>query len=107
MINMLYFEDITDNENLEYIKKELEKIDIDGILDSGTIAEYLELENSTHFPTVVRSERPDTVSNALLEGKIAILVDTSPFALILPAFFGDFINPAADNYQKSKKSFFV
>lgn len=107
MVNMLYFEDITENESLEYIKKELEKIDIDGILDSGTIAEYLELENKTHFPTVVRSERPDTVANALLEGKIVILVDTSPFALILPAFFGDFINPAADNYQKSKNINFL
>lgn len=102
MINILYFDDIAEKQSLEFIKTELEKIDIDGILDSGSIAEFLELENNTQFPTVIRTERPDTVSNALLEGKIAILVDTSPFALILPAFFGDFINPAADNYQKSK-----
>ncbi len=107
MINILYFDDIAENENLELIKNQLQKIDIDGIIDSGAIAEFLELENTTHFPTVIRTERPDTVSNALLEGKIAILVDTSPFALILPAFFGDFINPAADNYQKSKNINFL
>ncbi len=107
MINLLYFDDITDNENLDYIKKELEKIDIDGIVDSGTIAEYLELENNSHFPSVTRTERPDSVANALLEGKVAILVDTSPFALILPAFFCDFINPIADNYLKTKNVNFL
>ncbi len=102
MINILYCDDIAEQENINLVKKEIEKIDIDGILDSGSIAEFLEIENNSHFPTVVRTERPDAVSNALLEGKIAILVDTSPFALIVPAFFSDFINPVADNYQKAK-----
>ncbi|MCI8394290.1 MAG: spore germination protein [Bacilli bacterium] len=107
MINLLYFDDIAEKENLEKLKAEIEKIDIDGLCDSGTLAEYLELENNTHFPSVIRTERPDTVANALLEGKIAILVDTSPFALILPAFFSDFINPVADNYLKSKNVNFL
>lgn len=101
MINILYFDDITEEELIEKVKKEIKKIDIDGIIDSNTIAEYLELENKSRFPSVIKTERPDNVATALLEGKIAILVDTSPFALIIPAFFGDFINPISDNYHKS------
>lgn len=107
MINILYIDDIAEKESVQKIKKELEKIDIDGLVDSGTIAEYLELENDTHFPSVLRTERPDSVANGLVEGKIAILVDTSPFALILPAFFFDFINPISDNYLKSKNVNFL
>lgn len=101
MLNILYFEDIADETLLEKLKKELEKIDVDGITDSGTLADYLELENNTRFPSVIRTERPDFVAKSLLEGKIVVLVDTSPFALIMPAFFGDFINPIADNYAKA------
>ncbi len=99
--NILYFEDITEDDMVNTVMEELKKIDIDGILDSATLTEYLSKENSTHFPTVIRTERPDHVANSLMEGKIAILIDTTPFALILPAFFTDFINPISDNYSKS------
>ncbi len=99
-LNILYFEDIAEADMVNSINEKLKKIDIDGILDSGTIAEFLSRDNKTHFPTVIKTERPDHVATALLEGKIVILVDTSPFALILPAFFADFINPISDNYKK-------
>lgn len=107
MINVLYFDDIVDMENVNETKKILEQIDIDGITDSGTIAEYFELNSHSSFPTVYKTERPDTVATALLEGKIVLLVDTSPFALIVPAFFGDFINPITDNYSKPKNINFL
>lgn len=106
-LNILYFEDIVESDTLDSIHDTLKAIDIDGILDSGTIAEYLERENNTHFPTVIKTERPDHAANALLEGKIVILVDTSPFALILPAFFADFMNPTTDNYTKSNNINFL
>ena len=64
-------------------------------------------EDKTHFPTYQITERPDFVSKALLEGKLVIVMDTSPFAIILPAFFIDFINPGIDNYHKSKNINFL
>ena len=82
MTNILYFEDIADDELIQSVLNELDKIDIDGILDSGELALFLESNNKSHFPTVLKTERPDHTCNALLEGKIVILVDTSPFALI-------------------------
>ncbi len=100
-INILYFEDITQEDAIAEVKKTISEIDVDGLLDSGTLMEYLERENTTHFPTVMRTERPDHVAHALMEGKIVLLMDTTPFALILPAFFADFMNPITDNYDKS------
>ena len=107
MTNILYFEDIADDELIQSVLNELDKIDIDGILDSGELALFLESNNKSHFPTVLKTERPDHTCNALLEGKIVILVDTSPFALIVPAFFADFVNPITDNYVKEQNINFL
>ncbi len=100
-VSINYLEDIADLENVEIIKEKLKKIDVDGVIDQGTIINYLESENKTVFPTIKRTERPDLVATALLEGKIVIMMDTSPFAIILPSFLVDFINPVSDNYVKS------
>ena len=59
------------------------------------------------FPTIKSTERPDVVSQALLEGKIAIIVDNSPNILILPSFFIDFFHTTDDYYQKSINTSFI
>ena len=107
MIEILYFDDICEEDLVTHVESELKKVDVDGILDSGNISEYLSEENNTHFPTVIKTERPDTASKALLEGKVLLFVDTSPFALIVPGFFSDFLNPVSDNYKKSNNINFL
>jgi len=97
--NILYIDNITDLKLVNDIESKLDDIDIDGILDAGMIKRILD-NSKNPFPTVKLTERPDLVSNALLSGKVAILVDGSPYALILPAFLVDFINPVSDNYSK-------
>lgn len=106
-VGVIYFEDIAEEKLINTIKKKLEKIDIDGIIDSSNIGGLITDEAKNRFPTFMLTERPDNVSKALLEGKIAILVDTSPFVIILPAFFADFINPGVDSYNKSKNVNFI
>lgn len=101
MISINYLEDVASQEDVKKIKNKLNNIDVDGIIDVGTLINYIEAENKSVFPTVKRTERPDAASTAILEGKIVILMDTSPFALILPTFLVDFINPISDNYVKS------
>ncbi len=100
-VGLFYFQDIADMEIVEEIEEKISSIDIDGIIDSANLGQLISKENKVHFPTYILTERPDNVSKALLEGKIALLVDTSPFAIIIPAFFADFINPSADSYNKS------
>ena len=101
LTSILYLDGVAKINNVDKISKILSKIDIDGVIDSSLLAEYLEKDNNNAFaPKSFKTERPDYVCNALLNGKIVILIDNSPNALILPAFLLDFINPPLDNYSK-------
>ncbi len=100
-VQILYFDDITDMNIVSMIKEKLDQLDIDGIIDAGNVANILSEDENTPFPTISQSERPDVIATALLEGKVCIMVDTSPFVLILPSFFADFINPVVDNYNRN------
>ena len=91
---------------VNHIKKNLDKIDIDGIIDSSYLKNSLE-NRFNLFPTLIVTERPDKCSMALLEGKIVILVDNSPYALILPSFFIDFFHTTDDYFQKAFNTSFI
>ena len=91
---------------VEDVCRQLEKINIDGIIDSSYLKSYLEGEH-TLFPTVMMSERPDRASMALLEGKVVVITDLSPYALILPSFFLDYFHTVDDYYQKNSNTTFI
>ena len=97
---------IAKKEIVKQIKDNLEKIDIDGIIDSSYLKQTLECKNNL-FPTISLTERPDKASMALLEGKVIIIVDMSPYALILPSFLIDFFHTTDDYYQKSINTSFI
>lgn len=99
-VGILYIRGIADLDLIEQIKLKLSTIDIDGIIDSTYLKENLESKNNSFFPTIMSTERPDKVSMSLLEGKACIIVDTSPFVLIMPNFFIDFFHTVDDYYQK-------
>lgn len=98
-IGILYMNDIIDENLLKQVKEKLKTIDIDGIMDATYLRENLEA-HKTFFPTISSTERPDKVSMALLEGKIAIIVDMSPYVLIMPTFLIDYFHTVDDYYQK-------
>ncbi len=106
-ISILYFEDIVDLEMIKKIKDKLSMVDIDGVVDSSTVGFLLTGENNSIYPTFMETERPDIVAKSLLEGKVAIVVDTTANVIVVPAFFIDFINPGVDNYNKSKNVNFI
>lgn len=98
-VTIAYLNDVADKKCIEEVKQVLKKIDIDGVLDSGNIREFL-LKQKSVFPQILSTERPDLVCQSILNGKIAILVENSPFAIILPNVFTDFIHTSEDYYQK-------
>lgn len=100
-VSLIYIKDIADSKNIKMVKKHLNNIDIDGIIDSGYIRDYLETKQKSSFPKMISSERPDLTCQNLLNGKIVILVENSPIALILPATLDDFLKSSEDYYQKS------
>ncbi len=98
---MLYIDNICKIQLVNECQKILNKIDTDAIIDAGELKQYLIKEGKNVFPSVKLSERPDIIVRSLLEGKIVIIVDTCPFAIILPMVLADFINPISDNYVTS------
>ena len=96
---ILYLEGIVKPDLVQKVYDKLQKIDIDLLTDAENLISYL--SDKSHFPTVITTERPDRCAEALCEGKIVIICDESPFALIIPAFFVDFINPFTDKYSKN------
>lgn len=97
-VAVFYMENIIEEKLLKEVEKRLDTIDIDAILDSTYIKEIFEKSQSA-FPTIITTERPDTASLALLEGKICIMAENSPYLLIIPSFFSDLFHASEDNYQ--------
>lgn len=100
-VAVLYINGIANEKVIKEARKRLKTINTDGILDSGYIEVFIEDEAATPFPTMFRAERPDVVAANLLEGRIAIIVDGSPFVLIAPAVFVQFFQTADDYYFRS------
>nr|WP_314003299.1 spore germination protein [uncultured Paenibacillus sp.] len=95
-----YIEGIADETLITEVAKRLEKIDIDGVLESGYIEELVEDNPWSPFPQVLSTERPDVVSANLLEGRVVVLTDGTPFALIAPTTFYSLFQAAEDYYQR-------
>lgn len=105
-VGIAYLNNIARNDIVVGVKNHLKKIDIDGIIDSSYLKRVLEKRKNL-FPTLTVTERPDKVSMALLEGKIAIITDMSPYIIILPSFLIDFFHTTDDYYQKSLNASFI
>jgi len=100
-IAIMYIDDIVDKKIVDEVIKKLDSINIDAILDSGYIQQYLEDRPLSLFPQVQTTERPDVVAAAVYEGRVGILVDNSPFALIVPVTLTAFFQSPEDYYSRS------
>ena len=95
-----YIEGTASETLLQEVRKRLKQIKIDGILESGYIEELIEDAPLTPFPQIQNTERPDIVTSNLLEGKVAILVDNTPFVLIVPMTFWSGLQAVEDYYER-------
>ncbi|WP_052088359.1 spore germination protein [Paenibacillus wynnii] len=85
---------------LEEVKQRLNHIQIDEIIESGYIEGLIEDTKYTPFPQIQNTERPDVVSSSLLDGKVCILVDNTPVALIVPLTFWTGMSSVDDYYER-------
>lgn len=99
-VSIMYINGIAKNEIIEEVRKRLKRIDIDGVLESGFIEQLIEDQTNTTFPTIHHTDRPDGVAGNLLEGRIAIFVNGTPFVLMVPALFIDFFQSVEDYYER-------
>ncbi|AVI46967.1 spore germination protein [Bacillus licheniformis] len=97
---ILYIQGKADDSIIKDLKKRLKKVQLDDIQDTGVLEELIEDNKYSPFPQIQNTERPDKVSSALFNGRIAIFVDYSPFALIVPASFGMVMQSPDDFYER-------
>ena len=88
-VAICYLNDTVDKEILAEVKKRLNKMEIDAVLDSGYIQPLLDTPSASLFPSVGTTERPDTLCGKILEGRIGVLVDGTPYALTVPLLFSE------------------
>ena len=107
LVQMVYMEDLVQEEFLEQVKERLGEFRIDGILDSGMLEQLTEKPWYSPFPQYQVTERPDRTALELLNGKIALLCDNSPSALILPGAFSSFMESSEDWYHHFEMATFL
>ena len=98
MVYICYLDSLADEKQITALKKRIEKIDIDGILDSNYIAENIRDHRFSVFKTCGTTERPDVVAARLLEGRIALVVDGTPVVLTIPFLFSENFQSDEDYY---------
>lgn len=105
-VALLYIEDIADPEIVRNVWEKINEIEIDGILGATYIEQLIEDHHYTPFPQIKTTERPDRLVADLLEGRVAILVDGSPDALIIPSLFTGFLQASEDYVERPIISFY-
>ncbi|HEU5141511.1 MAG TPA: spore germination protein, partial [Bacillales bacterium] len=103
-ISVVYIKGIADDGIVQEVHQRLSRIDIDGVLDSQYLESMIKDSPGSPFPTVISTDRPDRVCGDLLDGKVAVVTDGSPFALTTPATFVEFLHSAEDYYDSSLAS---
>ncbi|SEM70275.1 spore germination protein [Terribacillus saccharophilus] len=99
-LTIVYVKDIANEELLENVKNRIEKMDIDHVAESGYIEQLIEDDYLSIFPQVQSTERPDRVMGSILEGRVAILLDGTSYALIVPASFSMMMQSPEDYYER-------
>lgn len=98
-INIVYLEGTVKEGLVDEVKERLRKIKIDAVLESGYIEELIKDSPRSPFTTMQSTERPDKVAASILEGRVAIFVDNTPFVLLVPSYFWEFFQASDDYYS--------
>ncbi len=99
-VDLMYISGLADEKLVETISERLRSVRIDRVLEGEYVEELLRSnQTKTIFPTMYNTDRPDVISAGILEGKIAIFVDNTPFVLLAPTLFVDYMQSAEDYYQ--------
>ena len=107
LIHMLFMEDLVREELLDEIRERMEAFQVDGILDSGMLEQLTEDSWISPFPQYQTTERPDRAAQEILNGKVVLLCDNSPFALIFPGTFSGFMESSEDWYNRFEMASFL
>lgn len=91
-----YMKDIANDDLVAEVKYRLNNLDIDTIISSGQLEQLIEDNSKCSLPQMLSTERPDKAANHILSGRVIVVVNGSPYVLIMPCVFVDFLSSAED-----------
>lgn len=107
-VSLLYVQSMAEPSLIRNLQLRLNEIRISDLEDSGQLLRLLVKDKGMQlFPRSMATERPDRAASALLKGKVVLLVDGSPFALIVPVVFTDFWHSPEDTYLSPYVAYFL
>lgn len=95
-VDILYIEGIANKDTVKQVESRIADIDIDAVLSSGNLEEYLVDDIYTAFPLIQYTERPDRFCGGLVDGRVGILVDGLPLGYLAPGTVSSFLRAGQD-----------
>lgn len=106
-VALVYLETVANPKIVKAIEKRLKKIDIDGVMESSFLQDMIEDKPFSLFPTIQSTERADRAVASILEGRVAVLCDNTPFVLLAPVTFWQLYHSAEDYYHRWPLAFLL
>ncbi|MFA9397175.1 MAG: spore germination protein [Clostridiaceae bacterium] len=104
---LIYLKDVADENVIKKLKDKINKIDVDFVVATGNIEQYIDNYSYNIFPQFGGTERPDKVEANIMEGRVALILDGTPYVLTIPSVFFEFFQAPDDYYERSIISSFV
>lgn len=105
--SVCYMQNIANGDLVAEVKYRINNLKLDSLLSSGQLEQLISDNNALGLPKSISTERPDNAVQHLLEGRVVVLVNGSPYALILPSIMIDFLTSPEDRNLKSIFSNFL
>lgn len=102
-----YIKDIANSDLVSEVEYRLNNLQIDSLISAGELEQLIVDSNNLSISRIISTERPDTTSSFLLQGRVIIFVNGSPFALITPSTIVDFLTTSEDVNLKAPFSNFL
>ncbi|QNO13773.1 spore germination protein [Alkalicella caledoniensis] len=99
-IVVCYLKGVADDAMVKEVEQKINGINIEGLVTGNVINEFIEETPFTPFKLISTTERPDKIAASLLEGRVAILTENTPSAMIIPTVFWQFFQSSEDYYER-------
>lgn len=103
-VAICYMKSIANSDLVAEVKYRINNLNVDSIISSGQLEQLIQDDSSLPFPQMIATERPDKATNHMLEGRVVIIVDGTPYSLIMPGVFIDFLSSPEDTNLKFQYS---
>jgi spore germination protein KA len=104
---LMYIDGVVDMNLLEKVRTKIMSIDIDNIQATSYVDQFIEKHPFSIFPQTIATERPDKIQSKLMEGRIALFLENTPFVMTFPTLFAEFFQTVEDYYQRTIVASFI